>query len=234
MAFAASFATIARCGGTFVNTTSLDAQQPGRSVACSSQQRPTRKFAAAVPLARTFYGTSVRHVNGHLTPLPAPLEARCGRSGSGMAASSLAVPRAKYLRAVYPCCGSASVYLAARAQIFELDAPEEYRAILKVAKESESLVIVWVSASFCRPCKGIAPKMARLAAERNELAFIKIVGDKNDGLRDLCRSLEIKSVPTFRFIVDGETVHEFSGAKFERVLEAINQYSAPQRAPVEA
>ena len=66
-------------------------------------------------------------------------------------------------------------------------------------------------ATWCGPCKRIAPVFARLAQENSEAVFYKIDVDEA-GVSDLVNELRIESLPTFIFIRGGKILKRFSGA----------------------
>lgn len=60
----------------------------------------------------------------------------------------------------------------------------------------EKLVVVDFGATWCGPCKAVAPRFKQLAKTYSEALFIKV--DVDDCM-DLAMKLEISALPTFVF-----------------------------------
>ena len=84
------------------------------------------------------------------------------------------------------------------------------------------LVVVDVSAEWCRPCKMIEPVFTELAASyKGRVVFLKIDGDE---CRALVQELGVTGFPTFLFLVQGNTVDKFSGADERRLRSTVAEY----------
>ena len=85
--------------------------------------------------------------------------------------------------------------------------------------KSEVPVLVDFFATWCGPCKMIAPTLEELSAEYEGRAkIIKVDIDKD---RDLAKSYEVRSVPTLIFFKDGKAVDTKIGALGKPDLAAI-------------
>uniref|UniRef100_A0A3Q0RYL9 Thioredoxin domain-containing protein n=1 Tax=Amphilophus citrinellus TaxID=61819 RepID=A0A3Q0RYL9_AMPCI len=83
--------------------------------------------------------------------------------------------------------------------------------LLTILKEAGGkLVVVDFTATWCGPCKQIAPKylMAEDPANSNVI-FLKVDVDEAEDVSSFCK---ISCMPTFQFYKNGAKVHEFSGA----------------------
>ena len=83
-------------------------------------------------------------------------------------------------------------------------------------------VIVDMFATWCGPCKMMAPVVAQLAEEyKGSVKVGKLDIDQNV---DIVAQYKIMSVPTFLVIKDGEVVKKLIGAvSKEELVEAIGQ-----------
>ena len=71
-------------------------------------------------------------------------------------------------------------------------------------------VLVDFSASWCQPCKALAPTIDKVAGEyKGRMDVYKI---DIDNAQDAASSLGIMSVPTCVFFKDGKEVDRFTGA----------------------
>ncbi len=83
------------------------------------------------------------------------------------------------------------------------------------------LVVVDFFATWCGPCKQIAPFIDSLVAKYPEVKFIKVDIDHN---KDIAGPMRISSVPTFHFYVNGALKDEIKGANPTAVEQKVMQY----------
>ena len=88
--------------------------------------------------------------------------------------------------------------------------------------KSDVPVLVDMFATWCGPCKMMAPVVAQLADEyKGSVKVGKLDIDQNV---DIVAQYKIMSVPTFLVIKDGEVVKKLIGAvSKEELVEAIGQ-----------
>jgi len=84
-------------------------------------------------------------------------------------------------------------------------------------KAGGKLVVVDFTASWCGPCKMIAPAVAALSNKYPNVVFLKVDVDE---LRETATSYGVRSMPTFQFFIKGSKVDEFSGADASK-LESL-------------
>jgi len=83
------------------------------------------------------------------------------------------------------------------------------------------LVVVDFFATWCGPCKMIAPKLEELSKELAEK--IVVVKVDVDECEDIAMEYNISSMPTFIFIKNKEKVDEFVGANAEKLANFITK-----------
>lgn len=88
--------------------------------------------------------------------------------------------------------------------------------------KSDVPVLVDMFATWCGPCKMMAPVVAQLAEEyKGSVKVGKLDIDQNV---DIVAQYKIMSVPTFLVIKDGEVIKKLIGAvSKEELVEAIGQ-----------
>ncbi|XP_076829647.1 thioredoxin-like [Brachyhypopomus gauderio] len=86
------------------------------------------------------------------------------------------------------------------------------------------LVVVDFTATWCGPCKMIAPVFKELSenpANKDVVVFLKV--DVDDAA-DVAAECEVKCMPTFQFYKAGKKIDEFAGANVEKLKELIAKH----------
>lgn len=86
---------------------------------------------------------------------------------------------------------------------------------------NQKLIVLDWSASWCGPCKKIAPEFEKLSEQYKDVVFLKADVDE---LSDSAAKAGVESMPTFQFIKDGELVHSFAGASVDQLKKGITDY----------
>jgi thioredoxin 1 len=86
----------------------------------------------------------------------------------------------------------------------------------EIIKNNEKVVVdFW--ASWCMPCKMVAPIFEKIAEKyKNEIIFAKLNVDENP---DIASEFGIMSIPTFLVFKNGEVAGKIVGAMPEKILE---------------
>lgn len=84
-------------------------------------------------------------------------------------------------------------------------------------------VVLDCFATWCGPCKRIAPAFEKLAAEFPNITFLKADTDRSP---EIAESLEVSALPTFLFLVDGKAVGRIEGADLNGIVEALKGLNA--------
>ena len=88
-----------------------------------------------------------------------------------------------------------------------------------VKDAGEKVVVLDMYTQWCGPCKLMLPKIIDLSATYNDVVFAKL--DCNQDNKPLAKELGVKIVPTFKVFKNAELVAEIRGAKFDKLVEAI-------------
>ena len=83
--------------------------------------------------------------------------------------------------------------------------------------EASEVVVVDFWATWCGPCKMIAPVIEELANEMENVKFVKVDVDKNPGSAG---KYQIQSIPTLLIFKDGKVV-DFSAEQGEEALKNL-------------
>ncbi|CDS14151.1 hypothetical protein LRAMOSA06321 [Lichtheimia ramosa] len=97
--------------------------------------------------------------------------------------------------------------------------PKNLEEFKKLISENKKVAIDF-HATWCGPCKLIAPKFKKLAAEFPEIVYAKI---DVDDVPDVAAEAGVRAMPTFLFYKDGEKFDEVVGANAAKLGEAIEK-----------
>ncbi|KAJ3146818.1 Cytoplasmic thioredoxin isoenzyme 2 [Geranomyces michiganensis] len=95
---------------------------------------------------------------------------------------------------------------------------EEYAAVLK-----ENKVVIDFHATWCGPCKMIAPKYEAFSTKYTGATFVKLDVDE---VPDVAEKEGISSMPSFLIFVDGQRVGEIVGASPAKLELEIKKHVA--------
>jgi thioredoxin 1 len=134
-----------------------------------------------------------------------------GDSGSAFGSSGSNAPA--------PTASPAGV---ASGKIHEVSTPEQYSALLAQAAKEGFPVAVDFFATWCGPCKRIAPMFQELAASyAGRAVFVKVDGDR---LPSVVAANGVTGFPTFKFFgASGACEETFSGADGNRLSSTIGR-----------
>ncbi|KAJ1217987.1 hypothetical protein NDU88_005574 [Pleurodeles waltl] len=93
---------------------------------------------------------------------------------------------------------------------------DEFKDALNSA--GTKLVVVDFTATWCGPCKMIAPFFEKLSNDHQDVVFLKV--DVDDA-QDVAQHCDIKCMPTFHFYKNGQKIDDFSGANQATLEEKV-------------
>lgn len=90
----------------------------------------------------------------------------------------------------------------------------------KLSEAESKLVVIDFFATWCGPCKMIAPVLEDFSKEFPNVVFLKVDVDECE---DVAAEYEITSMPTFVFIKNKNKVDFFAGAHAEKIKATIQK-----------
>jgi thioredoxin len=97
---------------------------------------------------------------------------------------------------------------------------------IKHLKNQQELVdknsIVKFTATWCGPCKKIAPVYSELAEKYTKIYFYEVDVDKQE---DIAEEFGVNSMPTFIFFSRGKMQEKFSGADADKLREIVELFA---------
>lgn len=101
--------------------------------------------------------------------------------------------------------------------------PYNFEKVLAISKSRP--VLIDFSATWCGPCKAIAPTFDRYSKKYPDLHFAKLDIDECE---EIAIEYEVNTVPTFLLIIDGKERKRITGADPERLKRVIYRFSGKE------
>ncbi|CAK9437636.1 uncharacterized protein LODBEIA_P20140 [Lodderomyces beijingensis] len=92
------------------------------------------------------------------------------------------------------------------------------KAEFQEALKFQGLVVVDFFATWCGPCKMIAPLLDKFSKEYSNVKFIKVDVDE---VGDVAQEYEISNMPTLIFFKNGQQIQKVVGANPSAIKQAI-------------
>eukprot|EP00890_Picochlorum_soloecismus_P004240 jgi/Picsp_1/4817/NSC_02185-R1_thioredoxin h len=90
------------------------------------------------------------------------------------------------------------------------------------ASNAGKAIIVDFTASWCGPCRVIAPEFERLSTMYSTVIFLKVDVDNVEAVASECG---ISAMPTFQVFKDGKKIDEMVGASKEKLNDMVAKYA---------
>ncbi|WOL08015.1 thioredoxin H1-like [Canna indica] len=111
--------------------------------------------------------------------------------------------------------------MAEEGAVIACHSVEEWEQHLQLANESKKLVVIDFTASWCGPCRMIAPIFAELAKKLPNVIFLKVDVDE---LKTVAQDWAIEAMPTFVFLKEGTIVDKIVGAQKDELPRKIEMH----------
>jgi len=89
-------------------------------------------------------------------------------------------------------------------------------------RQKEGLVIVKFGAVWCGPCNKIKPFIEDLASKNKHVCFVDVDVNTEVGEHDDVNN--VKTIPHFKFYVDGKLKREIVGVDKEKIIQYVDRY----------
>lgn len=96
------------------------------------------------------------------------------------------------------------------------------KAEFEEALKHSGLVVVDFFATWCGPCKMIAPLLQKFSEEYPQVKFVKLDVDQ---LPEVAQEYEVTAMPTIFFIKNGAVVEKVLGAQPQAIKQALTKHA---------
>ncbi|KAK2636296.1 hypothetical protein Ddye_031088 [Dipteronia dyeriana] len=106
-------------------------------------------------------------------------------------------------------------------QILEFQSKDQWKAHFEASKETDKLLVIDFTATWCGPCKSMEPVIKEFVVKYTEVEFIKIDVDK---FTEIAKQFGIDAMPTFILVKKGKEVDRLVGAKKDDLQKKIEKH----------
>ncbi|XP_063600837.1 thioredoxin-2-like [Penaeus indicus] len=103
--------------------------------------------------------------------------------------------------------------------VYQVKDQEDFTKQLNEA--GNKLVVIDFYATWCGPCKMIAPKLEELSQSMSDVVFLKVDVDECE---DIAQDNQIACMPTFLYMKNGQKLDSLSGANYDKLVELIEKH----------
>ncbi|KAM3394537.1 thioredoxin H-type [Capsicum galapagoense] len=111
--------------------------------------------------------------------------------------------------------------MAEKGQVIGCHTVDAWNEQLQKGTEPKKLIVVDFTASWCGPCRFIAPFLAELAKKLPNVTFLKVDVDE---LKSVTTDWAVEAMPTFMFLKEGNIVDKVVGAKKDELQQTIAKH----------
>lgn len=118
---------------------------------------------------------------------------------------------------------AASPKAAKSKEVIAFHSSSKWMEYIKASKQSNKLIVIFFTATWCGPCRSMEPTIKELAAKYTDIDLVKIDVDE---LFNVSCEYGIQTMPTFLFMKNGKEIDKVAGARKQDLQMKIEQHRA--------
>ncbi|KAK7362142.1 hypothetical protein VNO77_04245 [Canavalia gladiata] len=107
------------------------------------------------------------------------------------------------------------------SQVLTIHSTAKWDAHFDALKQTNKLMVIDFTASWCGPCKLMDPVIQKFAEKYTDVEFVKIDVDE---LMEVSQKFQVQAMPTFMLIKKGKVADKVVGVKKEELQRLIEQH----------
>ncbi|XP_027362368.1 thioredoxin H2-like [Abrus precatorius] len=107
------------------------------------------------------------------------------------------------------------------SNILTFHSTAKWKAHFNASKETNKLMVIDFTATWCGPCKNMDPIIQEFAVKYTKVEFIKIDVDE---LMGVTQEFQVQAMPTFILMKKGKVIDKMVGAKKEELQKLIEKH----------
>ncbi|CAN6327675.1 unnamed protein product, partial [Urochloa humidicola] len=111
----------------------------------------------------------------------------------------------------------------AEGSVIAIHSLDEWSIYIEEANSAKKLVVIDFTASWCGPCRIIAPVFADLAKKNPNVVFLKVDVDE---LKAIAEQFSVEAMPTFLFMKEGDVKDRVVGAVKDELAKKLELHAA--------
>ncbi|CAA7024528.1 unnamed protein product [Microthlaspi erraticum] len=111
--------------------------------------------------------------------------------------------------------------MAGEGEVIACHTLEVWNEKIKAANESKKLVVIDFTATWCPPCRFIAPVFVEMAKNNLDVVFFKIDVDE---LQSVAEEFKVEAMPTFVYMKEGKIVDRVVGGRKDLIQETLMKH----------
>ncbi|CAM6118071.1 unnamed protein product [Calypogeia fissa] len=112
--------------------------------------------------------------------------------------------------------------MSGHGNVIVIETAAQWETKLEEAAHEKKVIVVDFTATWCGPCKYMAPIFEELSKKHLDLMFLQVDVDK---LHEVAGKWEVQAMPTFVFIKDKKLLHRIVGANKEELEKKSASYA---------
>ncbi|KAI9119336.1 hypothetical protein K1719_010011 [Acacia pycnantha] len=109
------------------------------------------------------------------------------------------------------------------SQVVPFHSSARWQLHFNEVKDSNKLIVIDFSASWCGPCRFVEPAIHAMADKFSDVEFVKIDVDE---LSDVAREFQVQAMPTFVLWKKGKEMDRVIGAKKDELEKKVEKLRA--------